>query len=128
MTGSIISNTRTLKRRIVDKFSEYISFYRKYKYLRVNSSNVNSCEYVFAILKRKRLKDYDTIRSFCEMTRRKINIAAEEKQSSEWPYNPQDIIEMLDKERLSGIYNTIFYTIHEKYVTNKYGYAKTESS
>ena len=128
MTGSIISNTRTLKRRIVDKFSEYISFYRKYKYLRVNSSNVNSCEYVFAILKRKRLKDCDTIRSFCEMTRRKINIAAEEKQSSEWPYNPQDIIEMLDKERLSGIYNTIFYTIHEKYVTNKYGYAKTESS
>ena len=128
MTGSIISNTRTLKRRIIDKFSEYISFYRKYKYLRVNSSNVNSCEYVFAILKRKRLKDYDTIRSFCEMTRRKINIAAEEKQSSEWPYNPQDIIEMLDKERLSGIYNTIFYTIHEKYVTNKYGYAKTESS
>ena len=128
MTGSIISNTRTLKRRIIDKFSEYISFYRKYKYLRVNSSNVNSCEYVFAILKRKRLKDCDTIRSFCEMTRRKINIAAEEKQSSEWPYNPQDIIEMLDKERLSGIYNTIFYTIHEKYVTNKYGYAKTESS
>ena len=62
------------------------------------------------------------------MTRRKINIAAEEKQSSEWPYSPQDIIEMLDKERLSGIYNTIFYTIHEKYVTNKYGYAKTESS
>ena len=128
MTGSIISNTRTLKRRIIDKFSEYISFYRKYKYLRVNSSNVNSCEYVFAILKRKRLKDCDAIRSFCEMTRRKINIAAEEKQSSEWPYNPQDIIEMLNKERLSGIYNTIFYTIHEKYVTNKYGYAKTESS
>ena len=128
MTESIISNTRTLKRRIIDKFSEYISFYRKYKYLRVNSSIVNLCEYVLAILKGKGLKDYDTIRSFCEMTRRKINIAAEQKQSSEWPYSPQDIIEMLDKERLSGIYNTIFYTIHEKYVTNKYGYAKTESS
>ena len=23
---------------------------------------------------------------------------------------------------------TIFYTVHEKYVTNKYGHAKTESS
>ena len=83
MTESIISNTITLKRRIIDKFSEYISFYPKYKYLRVNSSNFNSCEYVLAILKGKGLKDYDKIKSFLEMIRemirRKINIAAEKK-------------------------------------------------
>ena len=35
---------------------------------------------------------------------------------------------MLDKEPLPEIYNTIFYTVHGKYVTNKYGYAKQESS
>ena len=35
---------------------------------------------------------------------------------------------MLDKGPLAEIYNTIFDTIHRKYVTKKYGYAKTESS
>ena len=38
------------------------------------------------------------------------------------------IVEMLDKEPLPEIYNTIFYTVHAKYATNKYGYAKIESS
>ena len=35
---------------------------------------------------------------------------------------------MLYKGSLPEIYNTILYTVHEKYVTNKYGHAKTESS
>ena len=55
-------------------------------------------------------------------------ITAEENQSSEWPYSPQEIVEMLYKGSLSEIYNTVLYTVHEKYVTNKYGHAKTESS
>ena len=38
------------------------------------------------------------------------------------------IVEMLDKEPLPEIYNTIFYTVYGKYATNKYGYAKIESS
>ena len=49
----IISNTRTLKRRIIDMFSDNISFYPKDKYLIVHSSDVNPCEYVLAILKGK---------------------------------------------------------------------------
>ena len=60
----IISNTRTLKRRIIDKFSDDISIYPKDKYLIVHSSDVNPCEYVLAILKGKGLKDYDIIKSF----------------------------------------------------------------
>ena len=55
-------------------------------------------------------------------------ITAEEKQSSEWPCSPQEIVEMLCKGSLPEIYNTVLYTVHEKYVTNKYGHAKTESS
>ena len=55
----IISNTRTLKRRIIDEFSDGISFYPKDKYLIVHSSDVNTCEYVLAILKGKELKDYE---------------------------------------------------------------------
>ena len=35
---------------------------------------------------------------------------------------------MLDKGRLPEIYNIIFYTVHGKYATIKYGYAKRESS
>ena len=35
---------------------------------------------------------------------------------------------MLYKGLPSEIYNTIFYTVHKKYVTNKYGHAKIESS
>ena len=49
-------------------------------------------------------------------------ITAEEKQSSEWLYNPQEIVEILDKESLPGIYNAIFYTVPGKHVT------KTQSS
>ena len=45
---------------------------------------------------------------------RKIKITAEEKQNPEWPYSPEEIVEMLDKEPLREIFNTIFYTIHEK--------------
>ena len=59
---------------------------------------------------------------------RKIKITAEEKQSPEWLYSPQEIVEMLDKGPLPKIYNTIFYTVYGKYVTDKYGHVKTGSS
>ena len=49
-------------------------------------------------------------------------ITAEEKQSSEWLYSPQEIVEILDKESLPEIYNAIFYTVPGKHVT------KTQSS
>ena len=39
-----------------------------------------------------------------------------------------EIVEMLDKGPLPKIYNAIFYTVHGKYVTNKYGYIKAETS
>ena len=79
-------------------------------------------------MKGKGLKDYDIIKSFRETIRRKIKITAAEKQSPEWPYSPEEIVEMLDKGPLPEIYNTIFHSVHGKYVANKYGYAKTESS
>ena len=41
-------------------------------------------------------------------------------------YSPQEIVEMLEKGPLTEIYNTIFYTVHRKQVTYKYGYAKTD--
>ena len=56
LTEPIISNTRTLKRRIIGKFSDDISFYPKDKYLIVHSSDVNPCEYVLAIKREEDLK------------------------------------------------------------------------
>ena len=50
-TEHIISNTRTLKRRITGKFSDDISFYSKDKYLVVHSSDVNPCKCGLAVLK-----------------------------------------------------------------------------
>ena len=126
LTEPIILNKRTLERGIIDKFSDDISFCPKGKYLIVH--NVDPFEYVLAILKGKGLKDYDITKSFGKLIRRKFKITAEEKQSPEWLYIPQAIVEMLDKGPLPEIYNTIFYTVYRKYVTNKYGYAKTKSS
>ena len=101
-------------------------FLPKDKYLIVHRSDINPCEYVLAILKGKGRKDYDIIKSFGEMIRREIKITAVEKQSSELPHSPEEIVERL--RPLPEIYNTIFYTSHGKHITNKYWYAKTESS
>ena len=73
--------------------------------------------YVLAILKGKGLKDYDIIKSFREMIWRKMKITTEEKQSLEWPYSPQEIVEMLGKGPLREIYNTVFDIVHGKSVT-----------
>ena len=81
----IISNTRTLKRRIINKLLDDISFYPKDRCSIVHSSDVNPCEYVLAVLKGKGLTDYVIIQSFGEMIRRKIKVTAK-MQSPEWPY------------------------------------------
>ena len=105
---NLVEENRPILNR-VNKFSGDIFFIPKVKYLMVHSSNFNPCEYVPTILIGKRLKDYGGIFSFGEMIRRKLR-------------------EMLYKGLSSEIYNTIFYTVHKKYVTNKYGHAKIESS
>ena len=125
LTEPIISNTRTLKGRITDKFSDDISFYPKDKYFIVHNSDVHPCEYVLATLKGKGFKDYDIIKSYGKMIWRKFKTTAEEKQSPQWSYSPQEIVEMLDI-MWNLQYN--FYTVHGNYGTNKYGCANTESS
>ena len=53
---SIITITRTLKRKITDTFPEEISIYPNGKYLIVQSNDVNTCHYLIAVLKDKGLK------------------------------------------------------------------------
>ena len=52
----MITITRTLKRNIIDTFPEEILFYSNGKYLIVQSSSVNPCQHIAAVLKGKSLK------------------------------------------------------------------------
>ena len=53
---SMITIKKTLKRKIIDTFPEEISFYPNGKYLVVQSSNINPCHFIVAVLKGKGLK------------------------------------------------------------------------
>ena len=53
---SIITIPRTLKRKIIDTFSEKISLYTNGKYFIVQSNNVNPCQFIVAVLNDKGLK------------------------------------------------------------------------
>ena len=60
---NLVEKNRLILNR-VNKFSDDIFFYPKVKYLMVHSSNFNPFEYIPAILRGKRLKDYGGIFSF----------------------------------------------------------------
>ena len=53
---SIILINKTLKRKIIHTFPEQISFYPNGKYLIVQSSNINPCHFIVAVLKGEGLK------------------------------------------------------------------------
>ena len=53
---SIITITRTLKRKITDTFPEGISIYPNGKYLNMQLNDVNPCHYLVTVLKDKGLK------------------------------------------------------------------------
>ena len=53
---SIITTTRDLKRKMIGTFPEEISLSPNGKYLIVQSSNANPCQYIVAVLNGKGLK------------------------------------------------------------------------
>ena len=53
---SIITTTRTFKKKIINTFPEEISFYPNGKYLIVQSSNINPYQYIVAVVEGKGLK------------------------------------------------------------------------
>ena len=124
----VITNTRSLKRHIIERFPDDISYYPKGKYLIVHCSDMNPCEYAVAVLKGKGLKSNDIIRSFGTLIRRKIKERLQEEKEIEWPYSPEELVRMLDKGPLPELYNAIYYTVNGNFKLNKYGYAETPSS
>ena len=76
---SLITNTRTLKRKIIDTLPGEISFYTNGKYFIIHSGDVNPCQYIVAVLKGKGLRDGHTTKSFANMIRRKVRSIKNEK-------------------------------------------------
>ena len=101
LTEPVISNTRTLKRKITERYPDEISYYPKGKYLIVHCSDMNPCEYAVAVLKEKGLRDNDIIRSFGALIRRKIEERSQQEEDTRWPYKPEELLEMLDKGPIS---------------------------
>lgn len=66
---SIITNTRTLKRKIIDTLPKEIAFYPNGKYLMLHLNDVNPCQFTVIVLKGKGLRDGDIIKSFGNMIR-----------------------------------------------------------
>ena len=78
----VIKNTTTLKRKILEKYGDDISFFPKGKFLLVHASDMDPCEYAIAALHGYGLRDEDLARSFGNMIKRKIKI--KHSASYEW--------------------------------------------
>ena len=124
---SIITNTKTLKRRIIDTFLEEISFYPNGEYLIVHSTDVNPCQHIAAVLKGKGLGDEDIIKSFGNMIRRKVRSVKNEKAYPTWSYSPGEMFDLLENGPLQELCNVIFHTIKGIFKLNHAGYAEKES-
>ena len=73
----VIVNTTTLKRKILEKYGDDISFFPKGKFLLVHASDMNPCEYAIAALHGFGLRDENLPRSYGNMIKRKIKIKQE---------------------------------------------------
>ena len=116
------------KREIAERFPDDISYYNKGKYLIVYCSDMNPCEYAIAVLKVEGLRNNDIIRSFGALIQRKIKKCVEDEKKFELPYNPEELIGMLDRGPLPEICNAVYYSVKGHLKLNQYGHAETLSS
>ena len=128
LDDALITNTRTLKRKIAERFPDDISYYNKGKCLIVHCSDMNPCKYAVVVLKGKGLRNNNIIRSFGALIQRKIKKRPEDKKKFEWPCNPEELMGMLNRGPLPEIYNAVSYSVKGHLKLNQYGYAETLSS
>ena len=120
---SAIAHTSSLKRYLVEEYSNDIAFFRSGKYLLVHPIDINPCTYSIATLHGCGLRDADITKAFGRMLRRKLN----ERQKSDvsWPLTPEELLSRIDTGPLPEIYNAIYFSIYESGSINQYGYAST---
>ena len=118
-----IEHTSTLKVYLSKMFPESIAFFPSSKYLLVHPIDINPCTYSVATLHGFGLRDADLTKAFGKMIRRKLE---ELKSSGEtWPLTPDELLAKLDTGPLPELYNSIYFSIHERGELNQYGYAIT---
>ena len=71
------------------------------------------------------MRDKDTITSFANMVKWKIN--RHEESRLKFPFTPTELIQGTEKGPISDLYNVIFMTLHDVMKVNEYGYAMTKS-
>ena len=67
-----IKCTVDLKRKLIKKLDESISFFPSGKYVIVHSSDTNPCQYGIAFLQGSGLRDDDIVKSFGRLIKRKV--------------------------------------------------------
>ena len=121
-----IDNTKELKRFIIKHFEDKINFFPSGKYLLVHPIDINPCSYSIATIKGRGLRDADLAKAFGCMIRRKLD---ERKNEAErWPLTPDELLSKLDSGPLPDLYNTIYYSVHDRGKLNEYGYIETSQT
>ncbi len=120
----VISNTTTLKRKIIEELGDEIGLFPTGRYVVVHNPSINPCTYSVATLQGHCLKDEDFIRSFANFFRRKLKTAT---------FNAllEDYDSLQDRFKdgpLPELYNVIYATMYQSLSINEHGYAKTDSN
>ena len=119
----VIEHTRSLKRYLVQEYSNAMAFFPSGKYLLVHPIDLNPCIYSIATLHGCGLRDTDLTKAFGRMLRRKL--LERRKGDVTWPLTPEELLSRIDAGPLSEIYNAIYLLIYESASINQCGYAAT---
>ena len=122
----VISNKRSLRRRISERFGDHIVFTvpRDGGPTIVHSADTNPCDYAVAALHGCGLRDDDFIRAFGKLVKRNIQKTSEKQ----WPLTPEELIRELDRGPPPALYNAIYSTLGETCKKNSHGYFITDST
>ncbi len=118
-----IVETKTLRRLLEKELGDDIGFLPSRIYPIVYSTDINPCGYSVATLHGCGLRSQDHIRAFGRMIRLKVRL--KQKHKCNFPLTSEDFIKSLDEGPLPELYNTIFYSKHDRATINEYGYAVT---
>ena len=122
----VISNKRTLQRRLKEEFGNTIEFNVPHGggSTIVYSADTNPCDYAVAALHGCGLRDDDFVRDFGKLVKQKVQPRSSEKR---WPLTPEELLEELTRGPPQVLYNTIYSTLEHTCKKNSYGYFITDS-
>ena len=102
-----IEHRSSLKRYLVQEYSNDIVFFPSGKNLLVRLVDINPCTYCIAILQGCGLRDTNLTKGFERMLRRKLR--ERQKGDITWTLIPKDLFSRIDTGYLPKIYNAIYF-------------------